>query len=99
MVGACWKEGLESLIALPPPLPPVRLDRRLQLRWLAQVLLGALVRVEVARVLRSQGERRRRYRLRKMEALLRDKLVMVVQGMSNCHLDDLLPLLLVDHFD
>ena len=99
MVGAWWEEGLEALIALPPPLPPVRLDRRLQLRWLAQVLLGALVRVEVARVLRSQGERRRRYRLRKMEALLRDMLVMVVQGLSNCHLDDLLPLLLVDHFD
>ena len=51
MVGAWREEGLEAFVALPPSLPPVRLDGGLQLRGLAEVLLCALVRVEVARVL------------------------------------------------
>ena len=61
MVGAGWEERLEAFVALPSTLPPVRLDRRLQLGRLAEVLLGALVRVEVASVLRAQGERCRSY--------------------------------------
>ena len=51
VVGAGREEGLEAFVALPPSLPPVRLDGGLQLRGLAEVLLCALVRVEVARVL------------------------------------------------
>ena len=51
MVGAGGEEGLEAFVALPSSLPPVRLDGGLQLRGLAEVLLCALVRVEVARVL------------------------------------------------
>ena len=51
VVGAWREEGLEAFVALPPSLPPVRLDGGLQLRGLAEVLLCALVRVEVARVL------------------------------------------------
>merc|ERR1719225_1061084 len=39
VVGAGGEEGLEAFVALPPSLSPVRLDRGLQLRWLAEVLL------------------------------------------------------------